>query len=128
MIVIRVALIGIVGVILANYFKNVKSEYSLLIGLAISILIFYYIITKLAGLIEIFSGASEIFAETYDFMEVLIKMLGISYVCELSAGICKDAGCQSIAVQIVILGKIVIMTLGASIIFSLIELINMYLV
>ena len=48
--------------------------------------------------------------------------------CELSAGICKDAGCQSIAVQIVILGKIVIMTLGASIIFSLIELINMYLV
>ncbi len=128
MIVVRVALIGIAGVILANYFKNVKSEYSLMIGLAISILIFYYIITKLSGLIEIFSGASEIFSETYDFMSVLVKMLGISYVCELSAGICKDAGYQSIAVQIVILGKIVIMTLGASIIFSLIELINIYLV
>lgn len=128
MIVVRVALIGIAGVIFANYFKHVKSEYSMLIGLAITILIFYYIITKLAGLFELFSKASGIFNGSYDFMEILIKMLGISYICELSSGICKDAGYQSIAVQIVILGKIVIMTLGASILFSLIELINVYLV
>lgn len=128
MIVIRVALIGIAGVIFANYFKNVKSEYSMFIGLAITILIFYYIITKLAGFLELFGETSGMFEESYDFMEILIKMLGISYICELSSGICKDAGYNSIAIQIVILGKIVIMTLGVSILFSLIELINIYLV
>ena len=63
----------------------------------------------------------------FDFMEILIKMLGISYICELSAGICKDAGYHSIAMQIVIFGKITIMTLGSSILFSLIKIINTYL-
>lgn len=127
MIVIKIAMIGIAGVVFANYFKSVKSEYGLLIGLFVSILIFYYIIMKLTGLLDMMGEVGELFEEGHQFMGILIKMLGISYICELSAGICKDAGYNSVAVQIVIFGKITIMTLGASILFSLIKIINAYL-
>lgn len=127
MIVVRIALIGIAGVVFANYFKSVKSEYGLLIGLFVSILIFYYIVVKLAGLMDMMEEAGGLFDGSYNFMGILIKMLGISYICELSSGICKDAGYHSIATQIVIFGKITIMTLGSSILFSLIKIINTYL-
>ncbi|MDD6571038.1 MAG: SpoIIIAC/SpoIIIAD family protein [Thermoflexaceae bacterium] len=127
MIVLRIALIGIAGVVFANYFKSIKSEYGMLIGLFVSILIFYYIMVKIAGLMDMMQEAGKMFESGFDFMEILIKMLGISYICELSAGICKDAGYHSVATQIVIFGKITIMTLGSSILFSLIKIINTYL-
>lgn len=127
MIVVRIAVIGIAGVVFASYFKSMKSEYGMLIGLFVSILIFYYIIVKLAGLMDMMEEAGGLLENGFDFMGILIKMLGISYICELSAGICKDAGYHSIAAQIVIFGKITIMTLGSSILFSLIKIINTYL-
>lgn len=127
MFVIRIAIIGITGVIFANYFKTVKNEYGMLLGLFVSVLIFYFIVEKLSGLMEMIEEAGVFFGEHMDFLGVLIKMLGISYICELSSGICKDAGYSSIASQIVIIGKITIMTLGSSILFSLIKIINLYL-
>lgn len=127
MIVVRIALIGITGVIFASYFKNIKNEYGMLIGLFITILIFYFIVEKLSGLLEMIEEAGVFFEEHMDFLGVLIKMLGISYICELSSNICKDAGYGAIASQIVIFGKITIMTLGSSILFSLIKIINIYL-
>lgn len=127
MLVIKVVLIGITGVVFANYFKNVKGEYGILLGLFVSILIFYYIISKLDSLLNVMDELNMFFDENIGFVDVLIKMLGISYICELSSGICKDAGYQSVAAQIVIFGKITIMTLGSSILFSLISMINVYL-
>lgn len=127
MIVVRIALIGITGVIFANYFKNMKNEYGMLIGLFVTILIFYYIVEKLSGLMGMIEEAGVFFEEHMDFLGVLIKMLGISYICELSSNICKDAGYGAVAAQIVIFGKITIMTLGSSILFSLIKIINIYL-
>lgn len=127
MIVIKIALIGIAGVVVAIFFKNVKSEYSMMIGLFLSVLIFFSIIIKLTGLLEMVEKTETMFQSNYRFMEILIKMLGISYICELSSGICKDAGYSSVAAQIVIFGKITIMILGSSILFTLMEMIDTYL-
>ncbi|MGN0514245.1 MAG: SpoIIIAC/SpoIIIAD family protein [Lachnospiraceae bacterium] len=127
MLVVKIALIGIIGVIFGNYFKTVKGEYGVLIGLFISILIFYYIILKLEDLVAMFESLKNLIPNQMDYIGVLVKMLGISYICELSSGICKDAGYNSIATQIVIVGKITIMTLGSSILFVLIKLIYTYL-
>ena len=127
MLVLKIALIGIIGVIFGNYFKTVKGEYGVLIGLFISILIFYYIILKLEDLVVMFESLKNLIPNQMDYIGVLVKMLGISYICELSSAICKDAGYNSIATQIVIVGKITIMTLGSSILFVLIKLIYTYL-
>ena len=74
-----------------------------------------------------FESLKNLIPNQMDYIGVLVKMLGISYICELSSGICKDAGYNSIATQIVIVGKITIMTLGSSILFVLIKLIYTYL-
>ena len=121
MIVLRIALIGIAGVVFANYFKSIKSEYGMLIGLFVSILIFYYIMVKIAGLMDMMQEAGKMSDGGFDFMEILIKMLGISYICELSAGICKDAGYGSVAGQIEILGKLSVIFAGLPILFAVME-------
>ena len=77
--------------------------------------------------VEMESRISEISKElemNKSFYKILFKIMGITYFCEFLSGICKDAGVSSVATQIEILGKVVVLLSGIPIIISVIEVIN----
>ena len=53
--------------------------------------------------------------------------LGITYVAEFSAGICKDAGYQTIALQIEIFGKLAVLVLSMPVLMALLNTIKDFL-
>ncbi len=53
-------------------------------------------------------------------------MMGITYLCEFCAGICKDAGYQGMAGQVEMFGKISIVLSGLPILFALVETIQKF--
>ena len=55
------------------------------------------------------------------YLSILLKVIGITYICEFSSGICKDAGYQAVAGQIEVLGKLSVMFAGLPILFAVIE-------
>ena len=55
-----------------------------------------------------------------EYIRILLKVTGITYVCEYSAGICKDAGYSSLSGQIEILGKLSVLTAGLPILMAVI--------
>lgn len=124
--VIKVGAFGIVGVMLALQFKGQKPEYSMYIGFALSILIFCYVLKRAEvimlqlDIIRKFLGSAE------GYLSILLKVIGITYICEFSASICKDAGYVAVADQIEILGKLSVMLAGLPILFSMIEQIQSF--
>ena len=61
------------------------------------------------------------------YIGTLIKMLGITYVAEFSAGICKDAGYQTIALQLEIFGKLAVLVLSMPVLMALLNTIKEFL-
>ena len=61
------------------------------------------------------------------YIGTLIKMLGITYGAEFSAGICKDAGYQTIALQIEIFGKLAVLVLSMPVLMALLNTIKEFL-
>ncbi len=124
---VKVAFLGVAGVLLAVQFKGQKPEYGIYIGLAISILIFGYavrqveIVTAQFGKLRSYLGGAE------SYLTILLKVIGITYICEFSAGICKDAGYQAVAGQIEVLGKLSVMFAGLPILFAVIDQIQNFL-
>lgn len=124
--VIKVGAFGIVGVMLALQFKGQKPEYSMYIGFALSILIFCYVLKRAEvimlqlDIIRKFLGSAE------GYLSILLKVIGITYICEFSASICKDAGYGAVADQVEILGKLSVMLAGLPILFSMIEQIQSF--
>ena len=57
-------------------------------------------------------------------IEIVLKIIGISYICQFAADICKDAGEASIAGKIELGGKIIIISLSMPIIYNLLDLVN----
>lgn len=125
--VIQVAALAVAGVLLAVQFKSGKAEYGIYLGAALSILIFFQILGKLNVILEVIKTIGEFLPLNKIFAGTLLKMLGITYVAEFSASICQDAGYQTIARQIEILGKLTIIVMSMPILLALLQTIREFL-
>ena len=90
--IIKIALLGIAGVLFAIQFRQQRPEYTLLIGFALSVLVFSYVLGLTGQLLEEFAGLQQYLGDAKGYLGILMKVVGITYLCEFSAGICKDAG------------------------------------
>jgi len=124
---IKIAFIGIVGVLLAVQFKGQKPEYGIYIGIAAGILIFAFCLRQAEAVIGQFDRLRGYLGGAESYLSILLRVVGITYICEFSAGICKDAGYQSVAGQLEILGKLAVMFSGLPILFTVIEQIQSFL-
>lgn len=119
--IIKVGMLGIVGVLLAIQFKSIKAEYSVYIGFVIAILVFGYVLRQVGAVMNQMDFLLKYLGGAQGYLAVLLKVIGITYICEFSAGMCKDAGFNSVSDQIEILGKLSVMFAGLPILFALIE-------
>lgn len=125
--VIKIGMLGIVGVLFALLFKGEKQEYSHYIGFGVAVLIFYYVVQSLFTLTGRLEILQVYFSGNENYLGTLLKIVGITYICEFSAGICKDAGFSSVAGQIEVLGKLSVMFAGLPILLAVIEQIQGFL-
>ena len=118
---VRVGFLGIAGVLLAVQFRGQKPEYGVYIGLGIGILIFAYAIRQVEAVIGQLERIKGYLNGAESYLPILLKVVGITYICEFSSAVCKDAGYQSVAGQIEVLGKLSVMFAGLPILFAVIE-------
>ena len=58
------------------------------------------------------------------YLGFLFKAVGITYVCEFCASICKDAGYGAVAGQIETFGKLSVLLMGIPVLVAVVENIN----
>lgn len=119
--IVKIGLIGIVGVLFAVSVKSYKAEYGIYIAVAVCLIILEYIVryfmTILAGMEQIRGYLNE----NYQYLTLLLKAVGATYACEFCAGICKDAGYGGVAGQVEMLGKLYILSVGMPVLLALME-------
>ena len=122
--VAKVALLGIAGVLTGLLFKNGRQEYGVLIGIGVSVLIFAHVGACLGQLKDAVSACSRAFDGNGEYLGILFKVVGITWLSEFSSGLCRDAGYQSIAAQVALFGKAAVLLAGMPVILSLAETIT----
>ena len=125
---IQIALLGVVGTLLALQFKSGKSEYGIYVSLAVSLFLFLCMLSRLEIFVQTVKKIADYIKLDAGQMSILLKMAGVTYVAEFASGICKDAGYQTIAVQIEIFTKLTILAIGMPVLLSLLELIGDFLI
>ena len=125
--IIKVGMLGIVGVLIAVQFKAQKPEYGIYIGLAIGIMIFCYALKEFEAVLAQFDRIREYLGTGENYLAVLLKVIGITYLCEFTASVCKDAGYGTVADQIEVLGKLSVMFAGLPILLTVVEQIQSYM-
>ena len=124
---IKIGMLGVAGTLLAIQFKSGKSEYGVYISIVLSTLIFFAILGRLEIVIEVVKTIGSYINTDTAYIGTLIKMLGITYVAEFSSAVCKDAGYQTIALQIEIFGKLTVLVLSMPVLVALLNMIKDFL-
>ena len=119
--IIKLSLFGIMGVLLATQFKGIKTEFNFYVGVGVALLIFFYAVNSLTALISQLGVLQKYLKGGENYLGTLLKIVGITYICEFSSGICKDAGFSSVAGQIEVLGKLAVMFAGLPILLAVLE-------
>ena len=86
MSIIQMAGVGVVGTLLALQFKNGKNEYAIYTVIAVSLVLFYGMKDKLESIQETVSTISSMVNINTDYISILLKMIGITYVAEFGRG------------------------------------------
>ena len=90
--ILRIAVLGIAGVLIALVLKKERGEYSAFVSMAVCICIFFYIITKVETILAFAQRMETLISVDGSYIALVVKMVGITYVAEFAMNVCKDAG------------------------------------
>ena len=114
----------VILIMLAIKINKINPEYSTLLSIGACLLIIFFVIGKLTNIFGYIDRITELINIDVIYIEIILKMVGIAYVCEFASNICKDAGYGAVASQIELAGKVSMLALGIPVLMSVIDLIT----
>jgi stage III sporulation protein AD len=113
--------IGLTGAVLAVYVKESNREIAVLISLATGLVLFIYALSQVGAVINVLAELATRANINIFYLTIVLKIMGIAYIAEFGAQICRDAGEGSTATKIEFAAKILVMVLALPIIMALME-------
>lgn len=122
--ILRIGILGIAAVLLAMILKSYRPEYSYYINIAVCLCIFMYLSTKLEMILSYAQRMEALVSLDNSYITVILKMIGVTYVAEFAANLCRDAGYQTVAGQIELFAKLSILLLSMPVMLAFMETIG----
>ena len=127
MSIIKIVLIGVAAVLLAIQFKQIKPEFGTYLSLAAGIVILWFACSQLKIIVDSINRIADYIDIDRKYIFILLKVIGIAYLCEFASNICKDSGYSTVASCIEMAGKLGIMVMSLPVVLSLLDTIQNFL-
>ncbi len=124
--IVKIGFLGIVAVLLSIQIKQSRPEFGFYIILGTSLCILTMVLSYFYNISSVFGSFYAYLGEYKSYLDLLLKVIGITYICEFCASLCRDAGHGSIAGQIELSGKLSVLMLGLPILLTLLETLKSY--
>lgn len=121
--ILQIVGLGVVATVLIIVLKAQRPELAVQVSIMTGIVVFLMIASKLATVLEVLDSFTRKVNIDTAYLSTVLKIIGIAYIAEFGAEVCKDAGESAIASKIELAGKVVIIVLAMPIITSLLDLI-----
>ena len=125
--IIKIIGIAFITAITASILKHTKPEFAFVVGLAGVLVIFVLLLEAIEGTITSFSVMAQTTGMDNQLLKVVLKIVGIGYITEFSAGLLNDFGSASVADKVILGGKITIVALSLPIMENLFRILEGFL-
>ena len=119
--ILRIAGLALLGAFAAMLLKSGKGEYSTMVGLAMALVVCGYVVVNLLEVVSTIENMWNRIAGDTQFLHILLRIVGITYISDLTSGICKECGYGVLAGQVAIAGKMGVLLAGFPIFMNLLE-------
>jgi len=121
---LKIVGLALTGVTLSALMKSINKELSIYIVIATVIILFLTILNQLTNVFDFLENIYGNVTYGKTFFPVILKVLGIAYITDFTAQLCRDAGEATIGSKVELAGKILIFYLAMPILSAILELIG----
>lgn len=122
--IIKIIGIGLVGAVISVLLRNSKPEFAMMIPVVVTFTILMCVMPYLTVIIEELKSIANGAGIDAEYIVIVLKIIGVSYLAGISAELCKDAGENAVASKIELAGKLIILFMSMPIINSLIGVVK----
>lgn len=108
--------LGFVTATLAAVLRQQRPEMAMQLSLALAVVIFFWVLGKIGAVLTLFREMAEKAGIGMLYLSTLLKIIGVAYVAEFGAQVCRDAGESAAAGKIELAGKVTIMVMAIPIV------------
>lgn len=120
--IIQIIGLALVATILVVLLREDRPEIALQMSIVLGVIVFLRVLDEIAFVVNILQEIAQKANIDTIYMSTILKILGISYIAEFGAQICKDAGSTSTAAKIEFASKIMILFLSLPILMAVLNL------
>ncbi|NLZ38862.1 MAG: stage III sporulation protein AD [Firmicutes bacterium] len=119
--IIQIVAFALIATFLVIVVRETNSFYAMIIAMAAGIIIFLRVAAYLSTIINILLDMTLQANISLIYLNTLLKILGIAYLAEFGAQICRDAGEGIIASKVEFAGKLLILVMAMPLVVAVLE-------
>lgn len=121
---IKITGIILSALLLSIILKKYGNEFSLMIVICAVLLVFAVVANDLFAILDSFSSLTDSVSTMKPYINLMLKVLGISLIAQLVSDICRDCGENALAVQTETASKILILIISLPLFEAIIEIVT----
>ena len=103
--------------------KPIRADFAIFISIVGGIIVLFYCVSYLSQIFDVFNNIFDISGINTSLYSIILKIIGIGYLTEFTAGICSDTGNSSLGDKVLLGGKIVILVMAIPIVTSILQIV-----
>lgn len=119
----QVVAIGLVAVALLSVLRPQRPEMAVLLSTAAGAVILLMVLGRVGTVLELLRQMALKANVNFEYLNVVLKIIGVAWLAELGAQVARDAGEGAVAAKVELAGKVIILALAVPIFTAVMELV-----
>ena len=119
--IVQVVGLGLIAAFLVVVLREHRPELAMQVSLAAGVILMLMVINRITAAVQAVTEAAVGAGINLVYLQTLLRVIGIAYLAEFGAQICRDAGEGSIASRVELAAKVIILVLAVPIIVEVME-------
>ncbi|MGB4218654.1 MAG: stage III sporulation protein AD [Bacillota bacterium] len=122
--ILSLAGLAIVGLLVLALARQVVPEMATLITIGLGVVLLALVVDSLGDAVDVLQGLAGNAGIKSDYIRVVLKVVGVSYITAFAAQMCRDAGESALAAKVELAGKVMVLLTALPVFKALAEAIE----
>jgi len=123
MVVFKLVGIALIASTAALVLRTYRPDIGMQIGIAAGIVILLFALGEADTIFSFIGSTIDRFGLNSEYLRIMIKVIGIAYLVQFAADICRDAGENAVAGKVELAGRLTILTLSMPVIIAMLDIV-----
>ncbi|RJX18704.1 MAG: stage III sporulation protein AD [Desulforudis sp.] len=119
--ILQIVGFGLVAAVLIVLLRQQKPEMAMLVSIAAGVVIFLFVLDKVGAVVNVLKDLAARANINMLYLGAILKIVGIAYIADFGAQICRDSGEGALASKIEFAAKVLIMVLAVPIVMAVLD-------